>query len=206
MRPSLAPFASFVVLLAIGGGLHAAEPEPLPPDVLPPDLVESFTRSIQPLLLNRCATGGCHAGRTGHAPLLRRHNAAGQIDRDVTLANIDALRAGAKTPAQAHERAVILAVSHPGKKSPAPLSVAQMNTLRSWLVAASEADAALTTDSKIGTAATTAPAPPPTANAAKPNRFRDLLENARNPVPLWPPPQEPKGVILKDAPADGNEQ
>lgn len=205
MRPSLAPFAFFVALLAIGGGLHAAEPGPLPPDVLPPDLVESFTRSIQPLLLNRCATGGCHAGRTGHSPLLRRHNAAGQIDRDVTLANIDALRAGAKTPAQAHERAVILAVSHPGKKSPAPLSTAQMNTLRSWLVAASEADEPPTTDPAVRTAAHVAPATAPATNA-KPNRFRDLLENARNPTPLWPPPQEPKGVILKNDPMDGDDQ
>lgn len=205
MRPPLAPFAFFVALLAVGGGLHAAEPGTTPPDVLPPDLIESFTRSIQPLLLNRCATGGCHAGRTGHAPLLRRQNAAGQIDRDVTLANIDALRTGAETPEKAHARTAALAVSHPGKKSPAPLSVAQMNRLRSWLVAASEADAVPIADPAVRTAAHVAPATAPATNA-KPNRFRELLENARNPTPLWPPPQEPKGLILKNDPMDGDDQ
>ncbi len=54
MRSLLARFASFVAPLVVCGGVHAAEPGPLPPE-----LVESFTKSIQPLLLNRCATGGC---------------------------------------------------------------------------------------------------------------------------------------------------
>ena len=211
MRSLLARFASFVAPLAVCGGAHAAEPGPLPPE-----LVESFTKSIQPLLLNRCATGGCHAGQRGHAPLLRRQNAAGQIDRELTLANIDALRLGADTPAKARARAAILTVSHPGKTSPAPLSVAQMNMLRSWLVAASEADAPPTADPAVRAAAHVAPAPNASAPAATtknapatsatPNRFRDLLENARNPAPLWPPPQEPKGVILKDEPADGEDK
>jgi len=206
MRSLLAPFAFFVASVAVCGGVHGAEPGPLPPHVLPPDLVESFTKSVQPLLLNRCATGGCHAGQSGHAPLLRRHNAAGQIDREVTLANIDALRRVAETPAKARERTAILAVSHPGKKGPAPLSMPQMKALRAWLVAASEADAPPPTETAVRNAAHVAPAPAAPATAATPNRFRDLLENARNPMPLWPPPQEPKGVILKDEPADGEER
>jgi hypothetical protein len=206
MRSLLARFASFVAPFAVCGGVHAAEPGPLPPE-----LVESFTKSIQPLVLNRCATGGCHAGQRGHAPLLRRQNAAGQIDRELTLANIDALRRGAETPAKARARTAILAVRHPGNTSPAPLSMPQMNILRSWLIAASEADAQPTADPAVRTAAHVAPAPAaPATNApttnAKPNRFRDLLENARNPAPLWPPPQEPKGVILKDEPADEEER
>ena len=187
MRSPLTLLPFFVGLLAVCGGSAGAEPGPPTPELMEPspEIVESFTRSIQPLLLNRCATGGCHAGQTGHAPLLRRHNAVGQIDRELTLANIDALRRIARTPGETNERTAMLVVSHPGKKSPAPLSIAQMNSLRSWLVAASVADA-----------------PPPTTTAAAPNRFRDLLENARNPTPLWPPPQKPKGLIFKDDPVD----
>ena len=35
------------------------------------------------------------------------------------------------------------------------------------------------------------------AAAASPNRFRTMLDAARDPTPLWPPPQEAKGVIFK---------
>jgi hypothetical protein len=188
MSPFPTRLAACLACVAVCGVLPATEPRPLPPELL-----ESFTRSIQPLLLNRCAAGGCHGGRKGHEPLLLRHNAAGQIDRDLTLANLDAFRRGATTPEQARERTAALAVAHPEGSRTAPLSTAQMNALRTWLVAAAEADAR--------------PVHQAAAAAAPPNRFRTMLDAARDPTPLWPPPQEPKGVIFKkdDGEAAGDE-
>ena len=45
---------------------------------MPPGAVEAFTQTIQPLLVNRCATGGCHTpSPRGGFSLLRRAGRAG---------------------------------------------------------------------------------------------------------------------------------
>lgn len=46
-------------------------PVPLPQNISP-DLLTSFTRVIQPVLLNRCAAGACHGGRQSPFPQLDR--------------------------------------------------------------------------------------------------------------------------------------
>lgn len=163
--------------------------DPVPPS---PAVVESFTRSVQPLLLNRCATGGCHAGRNAKAPVFLRGNAAGQIDRDVTLANLESLRKGNHAPERVRDTIARLAGPHPAVRSPSPLEPAKLAMLRDWLLEACKVDACEASDSgRVTTASNTAATPTP-------NRFREMLQRANDPTPLWPPPQEPKGVILKN--------
>ena len=158
--------------------IHAGEP--------PAPVVTEFTRRVQPLVFNRCATGGCHGGPDAGSPQLVRRDFTGRITREITLANIEALLAACgpeRSPA-----AVITTISgrHPESASSPrelaqPLSPRERAILEGWLARAL-------------TATTFGPA---TETASQPaSRFQNLLEEAANPLPL-PPPQEPQGVILK---------
>jgi hypothetical protein len=151
----------------------------------PTGIVTEFTRRVQPLLLNRCANGACHGGPDAAAPRLVRGDAAGRIDREITLANMDAILAACgpgRDPA-----AIITTISgrHPeSARSPhqlaEPLTPRERATLESWLHAAA-------------TAQTFA------ASAAQPggrNRLQQLLDAAANPPPL-PPPEEARGLRLE---------
>jgi hypothetical protein len=147
--------------------------------------VAEFTRRVQPLLLNRCANGACHGGAEAAAPRFVRGDVAGRIDREITLANMDAILAACgsgRDPA-----AVITTISgrHPhSARSPharaEPLTPRERATLESWL------RSALTAHTFA------APAAPP----APPSRLQKLLDAAANPLPL-PPPEEPRGIRLE---------
>ena len=57
-------------------------------DQMPPGIVESFTRVVQPLLLNSCSARGCH-GMGGDNPfLLHRSGRGHQPSRRITLRNL----------------------------------------------------------------------------------------------------------------------
>ena len=152
----------------------------------PAAVVAEYTRRVQPLLFNRCATGGCHGGTDAGSLHLSRRDFTGRITRDITLGNMEAILAACgpeRSPA-----ALIATISgrHPtSATSPRelaqPLSTRERAILESWLTAALAADVA-------GLPAMTASQPA--------NRFQKLLDNAANPPPL-PPPQQPQGVILK---------
>lgn len=166
-------------------------------------LISSFTSSIQPLLLNRCATGSCHGGTDAAAPQFQRQLFRGNIDRQMTLANIDALTSVLRPDFDARRLLLAASTPHGGGTRP-PLSNHQLHTLAIWVDAALAQQA---TWGQVELASFESPvpaanqAPQATASPGFPaqptleaNRFQQMLDNAANPQPL-PPPQEPAGII-----------
>jgi len=191
----------------------------------PPGLA-SFTRAIQPLLLNRCAAGACHGSPEAAHLQLTRGPTRGRADRLTTLRNLQqvsdavAHRGGdqsfLQTVLRQHPPAML-----PGRPAAGLLTVHERQLLATWLAAfmppASDgpADSVQEADSqRVTPAAFDQPArrsllqplptgpmgPGPTAaNASsteRPNRFRQLLEQAANP-PQLPPPRVTKPLQLE---------
>ncbi|MFM7291052.1 MAG: hypothetical protein ACKO6B_07460 [Planctomycetia bacterium] len=177
----------------------ATAPSLLPAADLPPQLMARFTRHVQPLLLNKCAAGACHGGPTAHAPHFSRGDVSGQIDRSVTLANIETLFRAIGKEGNARPFLATISARHPASSTGSSLAMKPLTTteralLEQWLTAAVRPGEFV--------AAKPAPAGSPgqTAAAPKPNRFRAMLDAAANP-PQLPPPQQPQGIILgKDSP------
>lgn len=178
----------------------AAVVQPAPLD-LPPPLVADFTRRVQPLVLNRCASGACHGSPTGPEPRFTRSDPRGGIDHRTTQANLRAFLVAVGPEGDAAKLAALLAAGHPTKPVSrrlvaAPLSTQERISLERWLAQVRQAGRGPFVDPAVQPATATMPAPPPSA----PNRFKALLDTAANP-PEFPPPEEPKGVIFpKDVP------
>lgn len=168
---------------------------------LPPHVVADFTRRVQPLVLNRCASGACHGSPTGPEPRFTRSDPRGGIDHRTTQANLRAFLEAVGPEGDPTRLAALLAAGHPVKPaSPrlvaAPLSPQERISLERWLGGVRQSGTGPIVDSAVQQATATAPITPPPA----PNRFKALLDTAANP-PEFPPPEEPKGVIFpKDAP------
>lgn len=181
-------------LAALAGPATAADPAPT--------VVASFTQRVQPLVLNRCASGACHGGPESPAPRFRRGIGGGPPDRTHTRANLAAFLEAIGPERDARRLAALLAVGHPPTGGTAPrrataLTTPERATLDRWLeeVRAAEGASAVADSGVVPVSAETEAAPPP-----RPNRFRELLDAAANPPDL-PPPEEPRGVIFKpDAP------
>ena len=203
-----------VALIALPGG-HATAVEifpdakpaapvitapPVPLD-LPPHVVADFTRRVQPLVLNRCASGACHGSPTGPEPRFTRSDPRGGIDHRSTHVNLRAFLAAVGPDGDATRLAALLAAGHPAKPaSPrlvaAPLSPQERISLERWLAGVRQSGRGPIVDSAVQQATATTPIPSPPAA----NRFKALLDTAANP-PEFPPPEEPKGVIFpRDAP------
>ena len=186
LEPACRGIVAIIVLASTPSLLHAAD--------LPPQLMARFTKHVQPLLLNKCAAGACHGGATAHAPHFNRGDVSGQIDRGVTLANVEALFRVIGTEGNATPFLTTVSARHPASSTSTsltlvPLTTAERSTLERWLIAATgrrDLEAARPTTPGTSTQATAIPTP---------NRFRAMLEAAANPAPL-PPPQEPQGIIL----------
>jgi hypothetical protein len=166
---------------------------------LPPAVVASFTRRVQPLVLNRCAAGACHGGPDAPEPQFRRAIGDGQPDRLHTLANLRAFLDAVGPDRDPRSLAALLAAGHPGAETAAPRRAAPLTTpervsLDQWLTEVRAAEQAMAPADRgvvPASAEIAVPAGP------QPNRFRDLLDAAANPPPL-PPPDEPRGVIFKN--------
>jgi len=168
--------AAVIAATSATTGLDAAD--------LPPPLMARFTKTVQPLLLNKCAAGACHGGPAAHPPRLHR-GTGGAIDRQITLANIEAVTALAAPNRDPTAMLATISGRHPADAPPTmptavPLTTQERATLESWLTAALAHNTAVR------------PLPRPVAT---PNRFRAMLDAAANPLPL-PAPQEPQGFIL----------
>jgi hypothetical protein len=164
---------------------------------LPPPLVAKFTRHVQPLLLNKCAAGACHGGPAAAPPRLQRGFGGGSLDRTTTLANLASFLEAVGPDRDPQQLVAALAVRHPataatGAIVAAPLSARERLTLEQWLAAVRVVEPPRRFDPAVTPVAATVAEP----SAAKPNRFRELLDNAANP-PQLPPPQQPQGVIFK---------
>lgn len=191
--------------------LQAASDAPAAPpaagDVAPAAL-GSFTRAIQPLLLNRCATGACHGGPQAAAPQLERGPLHRQADRTTTLANLQRVTKAVADSggSDAFLRQVLTGHDalprRPGRPSRADdqvLSSRERQLLEAWLTL-SLPPTASGSASPVSRPAFVQPAgfEAPLAAApqqATPNRFRRLLEQAANP-PQLPPPRATRGLNL----------
>lgn len=200
-----------VALIALPGGrataveiLPEAKPAtpvaaaPAPPATLdlPPHVVADFTRRVQPLVLNRCASGACHGSPTGPEPRFTRSDPRGGIDHRSTQANLRAFLVAVGPEGDATKLATLLAAGHPAKPATprlvaAPLSPQERISLERWLAGVRQSSRGPVVDYAVQQATATAPVVTPPA----PNRFKALLDTAANP-PEFPPPEEPKGVIF----------
>ena len=153
---------------------------------LPPDLLSRFTRQVQPLLLNRCATGACHGGPRGHAPQFHRDPSSSGI----TLANAATFRdllgpdgdpaplvqrLSARHPADSKSRTLVMT----------PLTPRERAVLEGWLVDARRtAGNRPVHDPDVAPASHAEPSAPP----RPPNRLRTLLDTgAQPPTPRGQP-------------------
>jgi hypothetical protein len=166
----LGPIA-FLACLAAAGIASAAD--------LPGDLLGRFTRGVQPLLLNKCATGACHGGATAHEPRLRRPDLHGGVDRAGTLANLDTFLTMLGPDRDPQPLIDLLAVQHPRNPQSRrlvmkPLSAAERVTLESWIVALQDAERTVRPARHETPAEPVPPAP-------RPNRFRVLLDTGLPP-------------------------
>jgi hypothetical protein len=183
-----------ILLLAI---LACGVIQPADAAELPPPLVAKFTRHVQPLLLNKCAAGACHGGPAAAVPRLQRGFGGGSLDRTTTLANLESFLAAVGTDRDPQQLVAALAVRHPataakGAIVAAPLSARERLTLEQWLADVRSVEPLRRFDPAVTPVTATVAEP----SAAKPNRFRELLDTAANP-PQLPPPQEPQGLIFK---------
>lgn len=168
---------------------------------LPPQLMARFTRQVQPLILNKCAAGACHGGPSAHSPAFNRGDVRGQVDRSVTLANIETLLAALGPTGSPAALLTTISGRHPASAGASslvmtPLTTAERATLEQWLTAAAGRPEAIAAR-QPSPSASAAHARAATATAAQPpvNRFRAMLDSAANP-PTLPPPQAPQGLIL----------
>jgi hypothetical protein len=171
---------------------------------LHPALMARFTRQVQPLLLNKCAAGACHGGPAGHTPHLLRGDPAGQVDRTVTLANLETLLAAVESGGGLPAFLKTISSRHPASATAAhrgmtPLTTVERTMLERWLGAAigphAPAPALAAPESAAPRSKTPAPAGAPASAGLPPNRFRAMLEAAANPAPL-PEPEPARGIIL----------
>ena len=168
---------------------------------LPPQVLGDFTRRVQPLVLNRCASGACHGNPQGPEPHFIRSDPRGGIDHRSTQANLRAFLEAIGPTLEISPLAAVLAAGHPKQPASsrlvaAPLSPQERVNLERWLGGVRHAERRWMVDPAVQQASALAPAPP------QPNRFQALLEAAANP-PELPPPQEPTVVIFpKDAPPE----
>ena len=183
----------------------APAPAAAPALDLPPHVVADFTRRVQPLVLNRCASGACHGSPTGPEPRFTRSDPRGGLDHRTTQANLRAFLLTLGPDEDAAKLAALLAAGHPAKPaSPrlmaAPLSPQERISLERWLAGVRQAGRGPIVDHAVQQATAIGPAPPPAP--PQPNRFKALLDSGANP-PELPPPEEPKGVIFpRDVPPE----
>lgn len=173
------PIVALSLLACVTVALHraaAAEPHPA--------VVADFSRRVQPLLLNRCATGGCHGSADAGGLQFTRRDFTGRITREITLANLEAVLA-ACGPERSPATLIATATARHPQSAASPRDVAQPLTPRERAILEGWLNTAL--------ASTTFG---PVVTARPPNRLRQLLDDAASPPPL-PPPQQPQGLILK---------
>ncbi len=73
------------MIVPIPGDLNRPGERPIISD----EAMESFARTVQPLLLNSCTTSGCHSRRGGDALRLARGGRTRGVDRQTTLRNLE---------------------------------------------------------------------------------------------------------------------
>ena len=184
----------FLALLRFSCATFAAEPSRQEVD---PAIVRSFTRVIQPLILNRCAAGACHGGAWCRAKSLRPPF-QGQANQRTTLTNLH--RITASVQGKSSDRTFLSKIlNHHGKKrnNPSPktsLTVQEQELFTTWLTlfhqtphTRSRQVIPLPQSQGLKQASFEQPQQRQAVTHQQ-NRFKVLLEQAKNP-PQFPPPR-----------------
>jgi hypothetical protein len=117
---------------------------------LPASTVETFTNSIQPLLMNHCATAGCHGPASTGGLRLLRMPAGRTPTRRLTQRNLHATLATVDRKKPAESPLLTLSIApHGGATSPvfSGRDVEKVRQLTAWVHAVSETKAPSTPDS-----------------------------------------------------------
>lgn len=172
-----------------------------------PAVIGSFTRAIQPLLLNRCAAGACHGGSQGAAPQLLRGPIHGKANQQTTLRNLESITKSVQN--KSNDRMFLSKIlNHHDKRTNASVPKKELLTAHeqelfvTWLTTLPQNEhpqlrsaAPSPQSQKVNPAGFELPQPPP-ASWGQHNRFKILLEQAKNP-PQFPPPRVTPGLRLE---------
>ena len=172
-----------------------------------PAVIGSFTRAIQPLLLNRCAAGACHGGSQGAAPQLLRGPTHGRANQRTTLKNLESITTSVQD--KSNDRMFLSKIlNHHDKRTKASVPKKELLTAHeqelfvTWLTALHQNEhpqlrsaAPSPQSQRVNPASFELPQPPP-ASLGQHNRFKILLEQAKNP-PQFPPPRVTPGLRLE---------
>ena len=172
-----------------------------------PAVIGSFTRAIQPLLLNRCAAGACHGGSQGAAPQLLRGPIHGRANQRTTLKNLESITTSVQD--KSNDRMFLSKIlNHHDKRTKASVPKKELLTAHeqelfvTWLTALHQNEhpqlrsaAPSPQSQRVNPASFELPQPPP-ASLGQHNRFKILLEQAKNP-PQFPPPRVTPGLRLE---------
>ncbi len=172
-----------------------------------PAVIGSFTRAIQPILLNRCAAGACHGGSQGATPQLLRGPIHGQVNQRTTLKNLESITTSVQN--KSNDRMFLSKIlNHHDKRTNASVPKKELLTAHeqelfvTWLTALPQNENPQSRSAvhspqaqRVDPANFELPQPPP-ASLGQHNRFKILLEQAKNP-PQFPPPRVTPGLRLE---------
>lgn len=194
----------FLAVLRLSCATFAAEPSRQEVD---PAILGSFTRVIQPLILNRCAAGACHGGSQGAEPKLLRAPFQGQANQRTTLKNLYSITASVQ--GKYSDRTFLSKIlNHHSKNKKQSftkdlLTKREQELLTTWLTAfpqnpypRSRQAIPLTQSRGVKQASLEQPQQRQAVTYQQ-NRFRLLLEQANNP-PQLPPPRATPGLRLDE--------
>ena len=124
--------------LAAGQGTKS--PQSLPsrarsPFSLPDGLIREFTRTIQPILLKHCGTGGCHGGTAGGKFRLARTSPGRSPSRKVTFQNLSAVMEWIGEDEESDQQLLAAATVGHGGATEAPLQhrPSALHSLKAWI-------------------------------------------------------------------------
>ena len=95
--------------------------------------LETFARSVQPLLLNTCTTSGCHTRHQPGPMRLTRGSRTRGVDRHATLRNLEAVLLWVDRDHPMESRLLRAATTPHGTARVAPLTGAHRDGLIAWL-------------------------------------------------------------------------
>ena len=199
-------YAGICLLTLLSFSCSAFAAEPSRQEVHPATL-GGFTRAIQPLLLNRCAAGACHGGPQGAEPKLLRGPIHGQANQRTTLKNLHSV-----TTSIHHKSSDITFLSkilnHHDKSKKSSVTKKSLLTSHeqelfvTWLTSLPQdpktqpqAVSPSPQTQRVNQASFEQPQQQP-ASTGQQNRFKILLEQAKNP-PQFPPPRVTPGLRLE---------
>ena len=184
------------------------------PDMTPA-IVGSFTRAIQPLLLNRCAAGACHGGTQGTEPKLVRGPIHGRINRKTTLMNLESVTSSVMHNAEYTQTLATILNHHntkenkPAKNKPL-LTAYEQELLVTWIASLphntlpepASVKSIPDLQTQRVTPANFTPPQHQSSLTKQPNRLQRLLQQAKNPPQLPLPPVTPGLQLEKLTPEE----